>query len=110
MTTATMHANTISESTDRALENTMLSPRFYTTDFKEMDSFDIESVRPEWNRLMNEFDRDINQTHFQRPEDMVKDYSQLPEGLYQEFLDFLISSITSCLLYTSDAADDPHRV
>ena len=103
MTTATMHANTISESTDRALENTMLSPRFYTTDFKEMDSFDIESVRPEWNRLMNEFDRDINQTHFQRPEDMVKDYSQLPEGLYQEFLDFLISSITSefsgCVLY-----------
>jgi len=103
MTSATMHANMISESTDRALENTMLSPRFYTTDFKEMDSFDIESVRPEWNRLMQEFDRDINQTHFQRPEDMVKDYSQLPEGLYQEFLDFLISSITSefsgCVLY-----------
>jgi magnesium-protoporphyrin IX monomethyl ester (oxidative) cyclase len=103
MTSATMHANMISESTDRALENTMLSPRFYTTDFKEMDSFDIESVRPEWNRLMKEFDKDINQTHFQRPEDMVKDYSQLPEGLYQEFLDFLISSITSefsgCVLY-----------
>ena len=103
MTSATLNAATISESTDRALENTMLSPRFYTTDFKEMDSFNIESVRPEWNRLMKEFDKDINQTHFQRPDDMVKDYSQLPEGLYQEFLDFLISSITSefsgCVLY-----------
>ena len=75
MTSATMHANPISESTDRALDNTILSPRFYTTDFKEMDSFDIESVRPEWNRLMKEFDKDINQTHFQRPDDMVKDYS-----------------------------------
>jgi magnesium-protoporphyrin IX monomethyl ester (oxidative) cyclase len=85
----------LNESTDRALENTILSPRFYTTDFDEMDRFDISSVRPEWDRLMKEFDQDINQTHFQRPEDMSKDYSHLPEGLYQEFLDFLISSITS---------------
>ena len=104
MTSQAMHhANSISESTDRALESTILSPRFYTTDFDEMDRFEIESVRPEWNRLMKEFDTDINQNHFQRPDDMVKDYSQLPEGLYQEFLDFLISSITSefsgCVLY-----------
>ena len=94
----------INESTDRALENTILSPRFYTTDFDEMDRFDISSVKPEWDRLMQEFDQDINQAHFQRPEDMSKDYSHLPEGLYQEFLDFLISSITSefsgCVLYS----------
>ena len=94
----------INESTDRALENTILSPRFYTTDFDEMDRFDISSVRPEWDRLMKEFDQDINQAHFQRPEDMSKDYSHLPDGLYQEFLDFLISSITSefsgCVLYS----------
>jgi magnesium-protoporphyrin IX monomethyl ester (oxidative) cyclase len=53
---------------------------------------------------MQEFESDINQAHFQRPEDMSKDYSHLPEGLYQEFLDFLISSITSefsgCVLYS----------
>jgi len=97
-------ARPINESTDRALENTILSPRFYTTDFDEMDRFDVSSVRPEWDRLMKEFDQDINQTHFQRPEDMSKDYSHLPDGLYQEFLDFLISSITSefsgCVLYS----------
>ena len=94
----------VNESTDRALENTILSPRFYTTDFDEMDRFDISSVKPEWDRLMQEFDQDINQAHFQRPEDMSKDYSHLPEELYQEFLDFLISSITSefsgCVLYS----------
>lgn len=94
----------INESTDRALESTILSPRFYTTDFDEMDRFDISSVKPEWDKLMQEFESDINQAHFQRPEDMSKDYSHLPEGLYQEFLDFLISSITSefsgCVLYS----------
>ncbi|WP_231969277.1 hypothetical protein [Polynucleobacter necessarius] len=92
------------ESTDRALENTILSPRFYTTDFDGMDRFDISSVKPEWARLMQEFDQDINQSHFQRPEDMSKDCSYLPEGLYQECLDFLISSITSefsgCVSYS----------
>lgn len=89
--------------TDKALENTMLSPRFYTTDFKELDAMNIESMRPEWDRLMQEFESDPNNAHFQRPENMLKDYSKLPEGLYQEFLDFMISSITSefsgCVLY-----------
>ena len=103
-TASTDSVRPINESTDRALENTILSPRFYTTDFDEMDRFDISSVRPEWDKLMQEFDQDINQAHFQRPEDMSKDYSHLPDGLYQEFLDFLISSITSefsgCVLYS----------
>lgn len=103
-TTSMDSVRPINESTDRALENTILSPRFYTTDFDEMDRFDISSVRPEWDKLMQEFDQDINQAHFQRPEDMSKDYSHLPDGLYQEFLDFLISSITSefsgCVLYS----------
>ncbi|MDH6250055.1 magnesium-protoporphyrin IX monomethyl ester (oxidative) cyclase [Polynucleobacter sphagniphilus] len=103
-TTSMDSVRPINESTDRALENTILSPRFYTTDFDEMDRFDISSVKPEWDKLMQEFDRDINQAHFQRPEDMSKDYSHLPDGLYQEFLDFLISSITSefsgCVLYS----------
>jgi magnesium-protoporphyrin IX monomethyl ester (oxidative) cyclase len=93
----------INLTTDKALENTVLSPRFYTTDFEELDGMNIESMRGEWNKLMKEFEADPNQSHFQRPEDMLKDYSELPEGLYQEFLDFMISSITSefsgCVLY-----------
>jgi magnesium-protoporphyrin IX monomethyl ester (oxidative) cyclase len=96
-------AHPINLSTDKALENTILSPRFYTTDFDELDRFNIESIRKEWDQLMKEFVADPNKDHFQRPVDMVKDYSKLPEGLYQEFLDFLISSITSefsgCVLY-----------
>ena len=66
-TTSMDSVRPINESTDRALENTILSPRFYTTDFDEMDRFDISSVKPEWDKLMQEFDQDINQAHFQRP-------------------------------------------
>ena len=104
MMSAELKERPVNESTDRALENTILSPRFYTTDFDEMDRFQVKPVKAEWDRLMQEFDQDINQSHFQRPGDMSKDYSHLPDGLYQEFLDFLISSITSefsgCVLYS----------
>jgi len=90
--------------TERALESTMLNPRFYTTDFDAIDAIDIEHIRPQWDALMAEFESDRNKDHFQRPaESMNQDYSHLPDGLYQEFVDFLISSVTSefsgCVLY-----------
>ena len=92
------------EATARAQQDTMLNPRFYTTDFDAMDRLDVEPVRPQWEALMAEFEADVNRDHFQRPPEMMaRDYSQLPEGLYQEFVDFLISSVTSefsgCVLY-----------
>ena len=53
---------------------------------------------------MDEFERDANRGHFERPDDMDADYSQLPDGLYREFSDFLISSVTAefsgCVLYS----------
>jgi len=92
------------EATQRAQQDTVLNPRFYTTDFDAMDRLDIESIRPQWDALMAEFESDRNRDHFQRPADMLeRDYSHLPDGLYQEFVDFLISSVTSefsgCVLY-----------
>jgi len=91
------------EATLRAQEDTVLSPRFYTTDFDALDRIDIEPVRAQWDALMNEFAQDANRGHFERPADMTGDYSQLPDVLYQEFSDFLISSVTAefsgCVLY-----------
>ena len=105
-----MHASTaaqpktpINVATSAALQDTVLTPRFYTTDFDAMDKIDIGSIRPQWDALMNEFRADINTDHFQRPADMMADCSGLPPALYKEFSDFLISSITSefsgCVLY-----------
>ena len=91
------------EATSTALKDTVLTPRFYTTDFAAMDRIDISSIRPQWDALMAEFRADSNTDHFQRPADMMGNYSSLPEALHKEFVDFLISSVTSefsgCVLY-----------
>jgi magnesium-protoporphyrin IX monomethyl ester (oxidative) cyclase len=92
------------QATEKALEDTLLTPRFYTTDFAALDRIDIAPVRTQWNALMEEFERDANRGHFERPDDMDADFSRLPEGLYREFSDFLISSVTAefsgCVLYS----------
>jgi len=92
-----------SESTRIAMKDTLLTPRFYTTDFDAMDRIDVSAIRPQWEALMDEFRSDSNTDHFQRPADLMANFSGLPPALYQEFSDFLISSITSefsgCVLY-----------
>ena len=91
------------ESTKIAQENTMLSPRFYTTDFVELDKTDVSSVRAQWDELIAELKSDPNKRHFTRNEEFDADFSNLPEELGKEFRDFLISSITAefsgCVLY-----------
>jgi len=94
----------INDTTLSALVSTVLTPRFYTTDFDEMDRIDIEPVRAEWDGLMQRFRDDPNRTHFKRNgnwEDV--DIRALPDDLREEFTDFLVSSLTSefsgCVLY-----------
>ena len=91
------------ESTRQAQEDTVLSPRFYTTDFEAMDRLDVGRVRAEWDTLIEELRSDPNAKHFIRSDDWHADIAGLPEGLRKEFLDFLISSVTAefsgCVLY-----------
>ena len=91
----------------KAVRSTVLSPRFYTTDFAAMDKLDVSSVRAEWDAMMQEYEGDNNHDHFQRnaefSEEVQRLMPQLSPEMRQEFLDFLISSLTSefsgCILY-----------
>ncbi|MEY3095961.1 MAG: magnesium-protoporphyrin IX monomethyl ester (oxidative) cyclase [Burkholderiaceae bacterium] len=89
--------------TQQAQQDTMLTPRFYTTDHAAINAISVDSVREEWDALMAEFAADNNDEHFTRPPDMASKIEDLPPALYKEFSDFLISSVTSefsgCVLY-----------
>lgn len=91
----------VSQTTRMAQDNATLSPRFYTTDFDEMDRMTVEPIRDQWDALMKEFDDDPNLGHFRRTPEFDGDWSNLP--VRDKFIDFLVASITAefsgCLLY-----------
>ncbi len=105
------HANPAIDSSDeaarKAKQNTLLTPKFYTTDFKAMDRLDVNPIRGEWDKMMAEYEGDNNHDHFQRSPEFAEEaraqMAQMSPELRQEFLEFLISSVTSefsgCILY-----------
>jgi magnesium-protoporphyrin IX monomethyl ester (oxidative) cyclase len=90
--------------TDLAMQNTLLTPRFYTTDFDEMDAINVEPVRKDWDKLIGQMKADPNKGHFKKNADWDQiDWEGMDPGLKAEFLDFLVSSCTAefsgCVLY-----------
>jgi magnesium-protoporphyrin IX monomethyl ester (oxidative) cyclase len=92
----------INETTRKALESTALSPQFYTTDYEAMDRMSVDSVRKEWDELMGVFAEDRNRAHFQRRQ-WDFDPSSISGELRREFIEFLVTALTSefsgCVLY-----------
>ena len=95
---------TSNDTIQMAQENTVISPRFYTTDYEALDNMDLSLVRSEWDPLIAEMRSDPNRRHFKKDERWGDvSLSDLPEDLRGEFVDFLVSSLTAefsgCVLY-----------
>jgi magnesium-protoporphyrin IX monomethyl ester (oxidative) cyclase len=104
---AHVRIGTSDESLKLAATDTLLTPRFYTTDFAAIDRIDVSLVRADWDALMAEFEADPNRNHFRRDESFAGVIPTLPPHLRREFIDFLVSSLTSefsgCILYAEMA-------
>ena len=107
MHNAISEIKSVEDAAKKAVTNTIFSPRFYTTDYDAMNRINIEPVRADWDAMMAEYEGDNNHDHFQRDATFAQEALDLahkmsPE-LRQEFLDFLVSSLTSefsgCVLY-----------
>ncbi len=94
----------VNETTKDAVTETVLTPRFYTTDFAEMDRLNVDAMRGEWDKLVAEFRRDPNKNHFKRtPEFGDVPFANWDPAVRKSFVDFLTSSVTAefsgCVLY-----------
>lgn len=94
----------VADTTAMATETHILNPRFYTTDFDELDRVDVTPVRKDWDALIAEMKADPNKAHFKKTEAWDRiDWDGMDPALRVEFIDFLVSSCTAefsgCVLY-----------
>jgi magnesium-protoporphyrin IX monomethyl ester (oxidative) cyclase len=83
-----------------AASETVLTPRFYTTDFDEMEElFSLEKnpdlEMEEFEAMLREFRTDYNQTHFVRNETFKKAADNVTGETRKIFIEFLERSCTA---------------
>ena len=92
------------DTTREAQKDAILTPRFYTTDFAALDALKVQAEhRQMWDDILAEFRSDPNKDHFKRNAEFDADFSGMPPDLREQFIDFLVSSVTAefsgCILY-----------
>ena len=86
MTEATNQAEAMNELTRQAQKDTILTPRFYTTNFDEIDRIDVTPVRQEWDELIAEMKSDPNRSHFIRNEEFNRRHVCVTRGTEERSL------------------------
>lgn len=79
----------------KTTEETLLSPRFYTTDFEKIANMDISSQEEELKAMIAEMKTDYNRYHFIRDEEFKQSWEHIDEKTRRVFIDFLERSCTS---------------
>ena len=77
------------------VKDTILTPRFYTTDFDAMAAMDLRPNAVELEAICEEFRKDYNRHHFVRNEAFDGAAEQLDPETRQVFIEFLEQSCTS---------------
>ena len=76
-------------------EETILTPRFYTTDFDEMAKMDISLNEEELRAILEEFRVDYNRHHFVRDEEFNQSWDKIDGETRRLFVEFLERSCTA---------------
>lgn len=90
-----MVATTPQPTVKTSTEETLLSPRFYTTDFDAIANMDISDQEEELKAMIEEMKTDYNRYHFVRDEEFKQSWDHLDEKTRTVFVDFLERSCTS---------------
>jgi magnesium-protoporphyrin IX monomethyl ester (oxidative) cyclase len=77
------------------VKDTILTPRFYTTDFDAMAAMDLRPNEAELEAICEEFRKDYNRHHFVRNEEFVGAADKLDPDTRRVFVEFLEQSCTS---------------
>jgi magnesium-protoporphyrin IX monomethyl ester (oxidative) cyclase len=78
-----------------SIKETLLTPRFYTTNFKEMSELDISSNVAEIEAIVEEFRLDYNRDHFIRDKEFSNTWDFFDEKTRNIFIEFLERSCTA---------------
>ena len=76
-------------------KETLLTPRFYTTDFQALSQLDISSNVQEIEAIVEEFRIDYNRDHFIRDKEFLKTWDFFDERTREIFIEFLERSCTA---------------
>ncbi len=76
-------------------KDTILTPRFYTTDFDEMAAMDISVNEEELQAILEEFRADYNRHHFVRNEAFDQSWDHIDGETRRLFVEFLERSCTA---------------
>ena len=77
------------------VKDTILTPRFYTTDFEAMAAMDLSPNAVELEAICEEFRKDYNRHHFVRNEEFEGAADKLDPETRKVFIEFLEQSCTS---------------
>ncbi|MEB3884700.1 magnesium-protoporphyrin IX monomethyl ester (oxidative) cyclase [Lyngbya sp. CCY1209] len=76
-------------------KETILTPRFYTTDFDEMAAMNLCANEEELRAIIEEFRTDYNRHHFVRDEEFEQSWDHIDGETRQLFVEFLERSCTA---------------